>query len=116
MYDFQIKKIFDEKPDFLHSLADPTELKHKKIKNVHNIFTEVGVDRILRNLFGKGPFGFAVDSMFEAVVMAENGRMAMIPKVITAYGKLMTAHRKETVVNVTTAEVSAFCLSISHRS
>ncbi len=48
----QIKKVCEEKPEFLQSLADPTELRRKKTQNVHEIFSNVGVDRILINLFG----------------------------------------------------------------
>ena len=39
------------------------------------------------------------------MTMAENGRMGLVPKVIGSYKKLMSAHRKETVVSVTIAEV-----------
>ena len=39
------------------------------------------------------------------VIMAENGRMNIIPKMSTSYKKLMSAHRKETIVTVTTAKV-----------
>jgi len=84
-----IRKVVENKPEFLAMLADPTELRHKKIKNVRETFTKVGVDRLLTNLF---------------VIMAENGRLNIIPKMIASYKKIMSAHRKETIVTVTTAK------------
>ena len=48
----QIKKVVEDKPEFLATLADPTELRRKKITNVRETFAKAGVDRILRNLFG----------------------------------------------------------------
>lgn len=37
-------------------------------------------------------------------MMAENGRMQVVPKMILNYKKLMSAHKKEANVSVVTAE------------
>lgn len=40
-----------------------------------------------------------------ADVLAENGRLPLTGDVITAFGKMMSAHRGEVICSVTTAQV-----------
>lgn len=41
-----------------------------------------------------------------ADVLADNGRLPLTGDVITAFGKMMSAHRGEVLCSVTTAQVS----------
>lgn len=43
--------------------------------------------------------------LFFADVLAENGRLTLTSDVISAYGKMMSAHRGEVICSVTTAQV-----------
>lgn len=43
--------------------------------------------------------------------MADNGRISKIGGVLTAFGRIMSAHRGEVVCNVTTAKVRNFVVS-----
>lgn len=40
-----------------------------------------------------------------ADVLADNGRLTLTGDVISAYGKMMSAHRGEVICSVTTAQV-----------
>eukprot|EP00210_Caulerpa_lentillifera_P006401 g6115.t1 len=84
----ELAKVFSAKPEFLLYLSDPTEVRHKRIEKVKEVFKKFKVDSILSRLFE---------------MMAENGRLNVVPKMIVNYKKLMSAHKKETVVSVVTA-------------
>lgn len=43
--------------------------------------------------------------MLFADVLADNGRLTLTGEVISAYGKMMSAHRGEVICSVTTAQV-----------
>lgn len=43
--------------------------------------------------------------MLFADVLADNGRLTLTGDVISAYGKMMSAHRGEVICSVTTAQV-----------
>lgn len=45
-------------------------------------------------------------------MLADNGRLSLTPEVITAFGKMMSAHRGEVTCSVTTAQVSLLIFSI----
>lgn len=43
--------------------------------------------------------------VFSSDVLADNGRLTLTGEVITAFGKMMSAHRGEVLCSVTTAQV-----------
>lgn len=47
-----------------------------------------------------------------ADVLADNGRLTLTGDVITAFGKMMSAHRGEVICSVTTAQVKQAFLYI----